>query len=89
MLELKWLGAAMVLPALAIALWITYLTRFSEEVFVNLAIFFWITANSYWMLVEFFNDNRYKNLAAIPFALGFVFVGIFYYRALVLKKTVE
>jgi len=28
--------------------------------------------------MEFFNHNIYKNYAAIPFACGFLFVGIFY-----------
>ena len=80
MLGIKWLGAAMVVPALAIALWIVYNTRHSLEVFINLAILFWIIANSYWMLVEFYNNDEQRHYAAIPFALGFVFVGIYYYR---------
>src|SRR4051812_46797643 len=76
MLEVKWLGALMILPALGFAVWITYLTRGLKEFYINLAIFFWILANSYWMVTEFFFENRLKNLAGIPFALGFVFVGV-------------
>ena len=30
--------------------------------------------------MEFFNHNQYKNYASIPFALGFVFVAIFYFK---------
>jgi len=28
--------------------------------------------------MEFFNDDKYKNFASIPFALGFIFVALFY-----------
>jgi hypothetical protein len=78
MLEIKWLGALMVGPALFMAGWIVYITRKSYEVYLNIAIFFWITANSFWMIIEFFFENQNKNLAAFPFALGFLFVAIFY-----------
>jgi hypothetical protein len=80
MLEIKWLGTIMIAPAMGMAVWITYITRKLPEVYLNMAVLFWITANSYWMIIEFFNDNVYKNLAGIPFALGFVFVGIFYFK---------
>jgi len=78
MLELRWPGAIMVAPALFMAIRICVLTRHSRELLINLAIFCWITANSYWMLVEFFADSAHKNFAGIPFALGFVFVGLYY-----------
>lgn len=78
MLELKWLGALMVVPTVFLAVYIVYKTLQSTEVYLNIAVFFWISANSFWMLMEFFNNNQYKHFAAIPFALGFVFVIIFY-----------
>lgn len=81
MLEIKWLGAIMVVPALFVALRISYMSRLSNELYLNLAVFFWITANSFWMLVEFFYDNQFKNLSGIPFGLGFIFVGIYFYRS--------
>jgi hypothetical protein len=80
MLELKWLGAIVMFPTLFVAVYIVYKTRHTAEVYINAGILCWIVANSYWMMIEFFNDNHYKNLAAIPFALGFLFVGIFYYN---------
>lgn len=80
MLEIKWLGALMVAPTIAIALWIIYITRKLPDVYINTAIFFWISANSYWMIVEFFFNNQYKFLAGVPFTLGFVCVGIYYFR---------
>ena len=84
MLELKWLGAVMMVPTLFLALYLVMKTFNSIDVYISLAIFFWILANSYWMMMEFFNDDHYKSLAAIPFGLGFIMVGVFYlktYRA--------
>lgn len=86
MLEIKWLGALMVVPTLGIAAWIIYVTRKLPEVYINVAIFFWITANSYWMIMEVFFDNAHRYLAAIPFALGFIFVGLFYLKGYRNKK---
>lgn len=81
MLELKWLGIAMVIPTLTIAGLIIYVSRKTRDLYLNLAIFFWICANSCWMYIEFFTDGRYKLMASFPFALGFIFVGIFYYQS--------
>jgi hypothetical protein len=78
MLEYKLLGALMVLPTIGLCIWIILKTKNTNDVFVNLAVLCWISANSFWMLMEFFNHNIYKNYAAIPFACGFLFVGIFY-----------
>ncbi len=86
MLELKWLGAIMMVPTLFLAVFLVFKTARSTDVFINLAIFFWIVANSYWMMMEFFNNNHYKNLAAIPFGLGFIMVGIFYIKSYRLKR---
>lgn len=80
MLEIKWLGALMVIPTLFVAVWITYITRKLPEFYINAAIFFWISANSYWMIVEFFFNSSHKFLAGIPFAIGFIFVGLYYYN---------
>lgn len=87
MLEIKWLGALMVPPALFMAIRICYLTRKTEELYINLGIFSWITANSFWMLSEFFEASEHKNLAGFPFALGFVFVGWYYWRHYFVKKS--
>ena len=57
-----------------------------SEVCHNLAITFWITANSYWMISEFFGFDThtlsgaitYKYLAIIPFGIGIVLLGFYY-----------
>lgn len=85
MLEFKWLGIAMVIPTLLIAGIIVYFSRKTNDLYINLSIFFWICANSFWMFIEFFTNGEHKFLAAYPFALGFIFVGIYYYKTLVTK----
>src|SRR6478672_3565129 len=51
----KPLGIAMIFPTLAIAIIIAWRTRhIVAELAHNLAITFWITANAYWMISEFF-----------------------------------
>jgi hypothetical protein len=87
MLELKWLGAVMMVPTLLLAIYIIYKTWYSSQVYLNTSVFFWISANSFWMMMEFFNDDQYKHFAGIPFALGFVFIGIFYWKDLKPKQN--
>jgi hypothetical protein len=51
-----------------------------------LAIAFWISANSYWMVSEFlefdkmivWGDFTYKHLAIIPFAIGILLLAYYY-----------
>jgi hypothetical protein len=80
MLELKIVAAIMVVPTLLLCIWIIKKTFHTIEVYINFAILFWICANSYWMLVEFFANNSHKQLAAIPFSLGFIFVIIYFIK---------
>jgi len=83
----KPLGIAMVFPTLIIAIIITIRNRqYISEVCHNLAIVFWITANSYWMIAEFFEfdtisiyrDITYKYLAVIPFSIGILILTWYY-----------
>jgi hypothetical protein len=87
MLEFKWLGILMVLPTLSIAAFIVYLSRKAIDVYLNLAILFWICANSFWMYIEFFTSGELKYWASIPFALGFIFVGVYYFKMFFGKQT--
>lgn len=81
------LGIAMIFPTLIIAIIISVRTRqFMSEVCHNLAIVFWISANSYWMISEFlhfdanplFGDFTYKHLSIIPFVLGILMLAYYY-----------
>ncbi|RSK42541.1 hypothetical protein EI293_14815 [Hymenobacter perfusus] len=83
----KPLGISMIFPTLAIALIITWRTRhIAAELAHNLAIVFWISANSYWMISEFleFDTARIwgnvtgKHLALLPFLTGLLIL-LYYY----------
>ncbi|MEO6149445.1 MAG: hypothetical protein ABIN95_04610, partial [Mucilaginibacter sp.] len=76
-----------IFPTLIVAIVIAYRTRqMVSELCHNLAITFWIAANSYWMISEFIGFDRivihdwftYKHLALIPFFTG-VFCLAYYY----------
>lgn len=86
-MDWKLLGISMIAPTLGIALVITWRTRaLASELAHNLAIVFWITANSYWMLSEFFGFDTMpvghitdgKHLAIIPFGIGLLIL-LYYY----------
>ena len=81
------LGIAMVFPTLIIAIVITIRTRqFMSELCHNVAVTFWIAANAYWMISEFFHfdamivygDITYKYLAIIPFSIGILMLAYYY-----------
>lgn len=83
----KPLGIIMVVPTLAVAIWIVFKNKsFVSEVCHNLAIVFWISANSFWMISEFFEFDETKILfgltgketAMIPFIMGLCCL-IYYY----------
>lgn len=81
------LGIVMVIPTLSVAIYISVRTRkIKAELAHNLAVTFWITANSYWMISEFFGFDEVpiwagfegKHLSMIPFFIG-VFILAWYY----------
>lgn len=81
------LGIIMVIPTLSVAIYISYRTRhIKSELAHNLAVAFWISANSYWMISEFFgfdemhiwNGYEGKHLAMIPFIIGVLILGWYY-----------
>lgn len=88
MLQWKTLGVAMIIPTLSVAVFISYVTRKTDEFFVNLAICFWIIANAYWMCCEFFGYEEYKDYAGFSFLLGFISVSWFYLQRFRRKKDI-
>ncbi|TDH26265.1 hypothetical protein EXU57_11855 [Segetibacter sp. 3557_3] len=83
----KPLGLAMIVPTLVIAVIIAYRTRqFMSEICHNLSIVFWIAANSYWMITEFYEFDEkiltgsitYRDLTVVPFALGILTLAYYY-----------
>ena len=83
----KPLGLVMIVPTLFISIVIAYRTRnMVSELCHNLAITFWISANSYWMISEFFGfDDRPvllgihgRHLTLVPFGLGLLVLAYYY-----------
>lgn len=83
----KVLGIAMIFPTLIISIIIAWRTReLKSELAHNVAITCWISANSLWMLSEFFGFDTMpvwhgfegKHLALIPFAIGSFMLAYYY-----------
>ena len=83
----KTLGISMIIPTLSIAIVIAWRTRhLKSELAHNLAIAFWISANSFWMISEFFGFDEIqlwygfegKHLSLVPFAAGAIIL-LYYY----------
>jgi hypothetical protein len=85
-MNLKIPGLIMIIPTLSVAILITHHTRkIKSELFHNLAIDFWITANCTWMIGEFFglDTNLFgewglRQLAIIPFVIGLLILAYYY-----------
>jgi hypothetical protein len=64
------MGTVMILPTLSLAYYLVFTTRNHTLLFwPNAAVACWITANSIWMLGEFFDFNH-KPFALVLFLLG-------------------
>lgn len=83
----KELGIAMFIPTLTISIMIAWRTKnIRAELAHNLAITFWICANGYWMISEFFgfdgapvwNQFTGKHIALVPFFTGAAIL-LYYY----------
>lgn len=84
----KPLGVLMIIPTLLFAIYITFINRSDKaELIHNLAVCFWICANSVWMLGEFYYEDSTR-----PIAIGFFILGLsmvlVYYIPLVYRKGV-
>jgi hypothetical protein len=90
MLQWKILGITMIIPTLSVAIIIALKTwkEKDDEFWINLAICFWIGANSYWMICEFVHREEIKNYAGFPFLIGMICVAYFYIKRLKAKKDI-
>ncbi|MCW3081317.1 hypothetical protein [Segetibacter sp.] len=70
----------MIVPTIGAALLITWQTRkIRSELLHNLAVDFWIIANAYWMLTEFYSTNdNLRFYTIIPFSIGLLIIGYYY-----------
>jgi hypothetical protein len=75
----KELGLAMIFPTILIAMWIVIKTRKNLSEFAhNLAVLFWISANSTWMLGEFYCEDCTRPYAIVLFFLGITCLCLYY-----------
>ena len=91
----KSLAIAMIFPTMSIAIVITWQNRKNAaELYHNLAVLCWITANSSWMMSEFFLFDQKiifgnllgKYIAIFPFALGLFFLIYYYTKTYIFNK---
>lgn len=75
----------MIFPTVLAAVWLVYLTRATIEIWVNIAVLFWIIANATWMAIEFYQLGK-KEMVLPFFVLGLMAFGVYLYR---LKVTNE
>ena len=96
----KSLAIAMIIPTLSVAVFIAWRTRqLRSELAHNLAVAFWIVANSTWMIMEFLGKDEVtffgimtgKQLSMIPFTIGSLILLEYYLiqrrKEIRLKKT--
>ena len=71
----------MIIPTLLVAfiILIHSWNKKENEFWLNLAIIFWIAANSFWMITEFIDRLDIKFYSLIPFILGMFSVIYFYF----------
>ena len=76
----KPLGLLMIFPTIIAAVVITWQTRhIKSELLHNLAVVFWILANGYWMLTEFYSTNdSLRFYTIVPFSIGLIIIGYYY-----------
>jgi hypothetical protein len=88
MLQWKTLGVSMIIPTITVAIIISIKTwkEKDDEFWINLAICFWIAANSYWMICEFTKHEEIKDYAGFPFVVGMISVLYFYIKRLFINK---
>jgi prepilin signal peptidase PulO-like enzyme (type II secretory pathway) len=86
-LEWESIGMGMLAPTLTVAIVITWQTRhLKAELYHNLAIVFWICANGFWMIMEFFGRDDLRTWTAIPFSIGLFFILTYYLYILPREK---
>lgn len=74
----------MLVPTLALAVWLTWLMRHNfAELTHNVAVCCWIIANGIWMIGEFFYNDGTRPLATIFFLFGILSLASFYVKLLV------
>jgi hypothetical protein len=89
MMDIKLLGSIMVLPTIGMAAYVCHISKKElNNLLPNLAVLCWISANSLWMLFDFYQWTL-KHYALCFFAVGFVFILMYLYRISILGKKAK
>ena len=77
--EYRWVGVGLIAPTLCVAIYLTKKCFHQRDEFIhNLAVCFWVSANSIWMIGEFFFDDHTRNIAIVFFGLGLLTLATHY-----------
>src|SRR5579863_2968049 len=72
-------GMLMIIPTLVVAVHLTWKTRKNiSDLFHNIAVCLWITANATWMTGEFFYNDGFRPYAMIFFTAGIIVITTYY-----------
>lgn len=86
----KPLALAMIFPTLTLAIYFTIKFRKDDmELAHNIAVCAWITANSIWMIGEFYYEDGLRFYAASSFGIGLMVLIIYYLAVLPYNKWRE
>lgn len=78
-MDIQILGILMIFPTLFLAFYITFKFRkLMAELFHNIAVCFWIMANTVWMIGEFFFDDSLRSYSIVLFVSGLVVLAWYY-----------
>jgi hypothetical protein len=88
MMEWKVLGVIMIFPTMILAIRIAVHSFRTFHFLPNLSVCFWIGANAYWMVCEFFFKSEGKQLAMIFFTIGLVLIVFHYIRLAIESRKV-
>ena len=76
---LKPVGMFMIVPTLVVAVDLAWKSRKNTaDLFHNIAICLWISANATWMTGEFFYEDTFRDYAMVFFAAGLFVVALYY-----------
>ena len=83
----KSMGVIMIAPTVVFAIIITWKARkVKSEFWHNLAVLFWLCANSTWMVGEFFYNDSTRKYALFFFVLGLISIAYYYTDKYYLSK---
>ncbi len=78
-MDIKVAGMLMIIPTMFVALHLTWKSKNNtSDLFHNIAVCLWISANATWMTGEFFYNDTLRPFAVVFFAGGIVSVTLYY-----------